>query len=1286
MAARRRRLKRNTVIPVPPDRFAGGWRLVVDSLPEFDHDIVVPPGAEPVETPSIVVDVARGRDLVSLTAEFYGCELFNAEEGPVVRPLPDANARMLIRLPYQHLGERAIYETPAPAPDPANPDSPPYPTDPGVDPPNARPDPPLEVRPARASRLVFSIDAEDTILFSTDGILAAMGRLAMIVHPLATPKPVVPPTMWPGPIVVLPGGVEATLSADGVAMSKATAAAVRRTDPVTQFRNLRHTRTILSTRRGVATRAAVTDEAGPSSIVVNGVEQTVASLFGRGGLVISPDRIGVPRPRKRLSRPPTDAETAIEAPWRLVISPSDLGGWTHATGPVGADGAGHRVEMWHTRLGVRDDEGRVDEKAKFQRVVRAVWARDREALPEWENLLVPPHDQIPFRASLDNGDRHMLVRQSAETWPGQGLSTIPPVPVDADALWLSALGARLDLHGKWTSDPYSLAAIASILRWDHLAPWGRDQYVCVVYPGYLFPFGFRTALVKVTERKMKDAAPSTAGLYQRMFLVPGERIKTYDDRRLPFTEVFIAPEKSPTIEAPTGLEQNTFFWPEIGGNVRFAWTLHALDHERRPVRLHTPLIWVAEHFGDAELVNLAYEGDPDSTVVTHGQKVAFTPVRAGGDTMAPAAHLKFAGEADGLRSRPLLRNAKVELPAVQSLSATGPVTIEYADVYVAGGFDSPGNTGEIWAELPTPVTLGFGPGSAAGSDKSGGFMQPNLPVAGISRLTGTVGDVAGMATQQFDPAAFLGSALPKLFGLVPLVDLLRAVGLDLSKVPNVVAEAVDRIEGFLADLDRAKAFAFEAVADAQRLVDRAAGKAADYVQQAEDALDAAQQMEGKVTAAATDVKDTILSLPNATKAAVEAALLDPPGSLLASLGDALDAVEDVAPKMPPLVRNRLDALAKLLRSVLDAADLIDDIVRFVNGFDPSSLQTQFRYEWRPEIESWPSAAHPFLGIDEPILIFKPEGPGPRDNLVLAVDGRASGKGEMRVDVLAELRDFALLLLPGEPLVRFDFDHLSFKSGSTGKAEVDVVLNDIEFLGILGFIEVLKDLIPFDGFSDPPYLEVSPEGIVAGFSLALPSVAVGVFALSNMSLGADVSIPFLGKTVTVGFNFCTRERPFTLQVTFIGGGGWFLIRLSPDGLDVLELGLEAGATLSIDLGVASGSISAMIGVYMRLEGDGGSLAGYFRLRGEVDVLGIISASIELYLELKYVFDTGKMHGLARLTIEIDVFIFSGSVTIECERQFAGSKGDPTFAELMAVAPDGTSEPWSEYCAAFAAAGA
>ena len=84
---------------------------------------------------------------------------------------------------------------------------------------------------------------------------------------------------------------------------------------------------------------------------------------------------------------------------------------------------------------------------------------------------------------------------------------------------------------------------------------------------------------------------------------------------------------------------------------------------------------------------------------------------------------------------------------------------------------------------------------------------------------------------------------------------------------------------------------------------------------------------------------------------------------------------------------------------------------------------------------------------------------------------------------------------------------------------------------------------------------------------------------------------------------------------------------------------------------------MIGIYMRLEGDEGSLTGYFRLRGEVDVLGLISASIELYLALTYEFDTGKMTGRATITVEVKVLVFSGSVEISAERQFAGLERRP-----------------------------
>ena len=36
----------------------------------------------------------------------------------------------------------------------------------------------------------------------------------------------------------------------------------------------------------------------------------------------------------------------------------------------------------------------------------------------------------------------------------------------------------------------------------------------------------------------------------------------------------------------------------------------------------------------------------------------------------------------------------------------------------------------------------------------------------------------------------------------------------------------------------------------------------------------------------------------------------------------------------------------------------------------------------------------------------------------------------------------------------------------------------------------------------------------------------------------------------------------------------------------------------------------------------------------------------------------------------------------ERRFAGSNGDPTFAELLDVKPDGSAPRWDEYCDAFA----
>ena len=163
----------------------------------------------------------------------------------------------------------------------------------------------------------------------------------------------------------------------------------------------------------------------------------------------------------------------------------------------------------------------------------------------------------------------------------------------------------------------------------------------------------------------------------------------------------------------------------------------------------------------------------------------------------------------------------------------------------------------------------------------------------------------------------------------------------------------------------------------------------------------------------------------------------------------------------------------------------------------------------------------------------------------------------------------------------------------------------------------------------------------------------------------------------------------VSVSLFAGGFYFGITLTPGGVQILEAAIEFGANVSMNFGVASGGVSAMAGLYFKMELSDATLAGYFRVRGNVRALGIVNVSIELYLEMSYEPATGKCVGRAKLTISISLFLFEATITISCEKKFAGSGSDPTF--LQAMGPyqldpsDPTSptvEPWKEYCAAFA----
>ncbi|MEU5659170.1 hypothetical protein ABZ802_26630 [Streptomyces sp. NPDC047737] len=366
-------------------------------------------------------------------------------------------------------------------------------------------------------------------------------------------------------------------------------------------------------------------------------------------------------------------------------------------------------------------------------------------------------------------------------------------------------------------------------------------------------------------------------------------------------------------------------------------------------------------------------------------------------------------------------------------------------------------------------------------------------------------------------------------------------------------------------------------------------------------------------------------------------------------------------------------------AVTDLAQLSDSrIEEIIRSGDPRTLLPvpvlrvtelaegagkELRYVWKPSIKS-----SGIVGLDDASLVLD-------SRTTVSTDGldKSSVSGELtnlklRFAGLAEVR----------------IARLSFTSAPGGKPDIDASGLELVFEGALSFINNLRSLLPADGFGKGAYIDIDPSGIRAGYSLAVPSIAVGVFSLQNLSLTAGLTIPFEASSIRFRFGICSREDPFLVSVSLFGGGGFFAMEVSSEGIELVEGALEFGGTASLNLGVASGGVSIMAGVYFKLEkNDQGAqditLSGYLRCNGYLSVLGIVSVTVEFYLELSYQKSGGEsvIRGRGTLSVSVRIAFFSKTVSLTLERSFAGAPGDPTFAQC--VEPD----DWDTYCLAYAA---
>jgi hypothetical protein len=473
---------------------------------------------------------------------------------------------------------------------------------------------------------------------------------------------------------------------------------------------------------------------------------------------------------------PSDTETAIEAPFRLMLSPDGFARWSHSLRPVEH---GSWTELWHTHLGSHRPEGPR---------VRAVWSPDFHptTLQKSYDPAVGSANDDPFRPSLDSRDRNELVHLTSNHY----IDGFFPTPVETERLMLTTLGAWLRVEGDWEPPSLDPRNSLTVEQWRHDAAMGRDSYVRVVYAGYLCPFGHRASLVKVTERKffLAENAGTTgfvAYLFQRFFLVCRERERIYTHRDVPFRKVAIRTRLTPNLLDPTQSQVHPHgqaaFWPRVAvGNqmVDFPFELEGTDWEGRTSRFTSPLLFVRKDVDEGAIDGVLDHYNAAAQEARrkrnfNGQLVAYAPQIKPRDTSLDTETVTFGAEkrpSEKPHFRPIMTNATVDIPAVNQLTGKQvPSAIEWEKTYLSGTGTAIGNAGQLFARV-AGTSLDFGT-----TETTGGMVAPDLKISGLSRVLGPVGGAAeDIVAGNFKPAKVFGADV-KLLGAIPLSTILEPI-------------------------------------------------------------------------------------------------------------------------------------------------------------------------------------------------------------------------------------------------------------------------------------------------------------------------------------------------------------------------------------------------------------------------------------------------------------------------------------------------------------------------------
>ena len=227
------------------------------------------------------------------------------------------------------------------------------------------------------------------------------------------------------------------------------------------------------------------------------------------------------------------------------------------------------TELWHASLLGR---------AKGERArIAALWTRSRDQV-------VPAPLPGPTPGGLSEENRKDIVTLSTSD---------PSATIEVERLTVSALGASLSLEKVWNPPP---SAPARLVRWQHRATWGREQYVLTESRGRLFPLRHESICTRVTQRGPRNTPSRMVGAFLRahndltvttLTLEYADNDMPSNGRQMPFKTVTLTTRSVAGIDLPNGVGPIT-----VGGKLVYFGVEAAGKGLQGAVRFATPLIWI----------------------------------------------------------------------------------------------------------------------------------------------------------------------------------------------------------------------------------------------------------------------------------------------------------------------------------------------------------------------------------------------------------------------------------------------------------------------------------------------------------------------------------------------------------------------------------------------------------------------------------------------------------------------------------------------------------------------